>query len=157
MMQMTHICITRGLRVPESLLDQKTSFQTRPTPPGDAQPENVDSAGPRLSRGAHVPSLGDHTRPACSGRRHADLPDAHPSSEPVCTSALPWERGKPSPLAAHSSALASPTPTALRPSSVQRYRPSNRSFHLRLSRKSTHYRFSEAPSERGSPEPHPAS
>ena len=44
MMQITHICITRGFRVPESQFDRKTSFQTRPNPPGGAQPENSSVA-----------------------------------------------------------------------------------------------------------------
>ena len=72
-MQMTHICITRGFRVPESQFVRKTSFQTRPNPPGDVrripprartQPENVDCAGARLSRGASLsatPALCPHS------------------------------------------------------------------------------------------------
>ena len=42
MMQMTHICITCGFRAPESRFQPKTSSQTRPKPPGDAQTKNVD-------------------------------------------------------------------------------------------------------------------
>ena len=61
MMQITHICITRGFRVPESQFDRKTSFQTRLNPPGDALPQNVDS-GARLSRGT-TPVLYTGTNP----------------------------------------------------------------------------------------------
>ena len=79
MMQMTHICITRRPCVPESQFDRKTSFQTRPNPPGDAQPENPSvatwpvrlghppfggaggkergSTGARLSRGACIKTI----------------------------------------------------------------------------------------------------
>ena len=142
MMQMTHICITRGFRVPESQFDRTTSFQTRPNPPGDAQLENVDAAGARLSRGARLPfgttrvsrvQSASH-RPASSAQ--ASLPPLAQISPlgPWLLGAISWSFGF-----SHWSF------------------PPYRSFHLRLSRKSTHYRFSKVPSERGSPEPHPAS
>ena len=44
MMQTSHICITRESRVPVSRFQPKTSSQTRPKPPGDAQNQNVDCA-----------------------------------------------------------------------------------------------------------------
>ena len=87
MMQMPRVCITRGFRVPESQFDRKTSFQTRPNPPGGAQTKNVDwsaaktppfggnggkergSTGARLSRGACIktttPVLYPSPKPKC--------------------------------------------------------------------------------------------
>ena len=63
MMQMSHICITCGSRVPESRFSQRTPSQTRPKPPGDAQNQNVDS----VLRGRNHYSPTAHARPARQG------------------------------------------------------------------------------------------
>ena len=93
MMQMSYICITCGSRVPESRFQPKTSSQTRPNPPGDAQTKNVDSLGsirvPHVRVG--VPPTGSLGRTAtpvlCPPPAHLSTP-SFPNANGVAPSSL---------------------------------------------------------------------